>query len=48
VYAPDHDIVEGVIEYFTTDSLKIHYPKEEKLIAAIAARDPAAAKGLAG
>ncbi|MEC7122985.1 MAG: hemerythrin domain-containing protein [Pseudomonadota bacterium] len=46
--APDYDIVEGVIEYFTTYSLRVHHPKEEMLIAAIAARDPAAAEALTG
>ena len=39
VQAPDYDIVEGVIEYFTTYSLRVHHPKEEMLIAAIAARE---------
>ncbi|MEC8062689.1 MAG: hemerythrin domain-containing protein [Pseudomonadota bacterium] len=48
VQAPDYDIVEGVIEYFTTYSLRVHHPKEEMLIAAIAARDPAAAMALTG
>ncbi|MEC8318709.1 MAG: hemerythrin domain-containing protein [Pseudomonadota bacterium] len=48
VQAPDYDIVEGVIEYFTTYSLRVHHPKEEMLIAAIAARDPAAAEALTG
>ena len=48
VQVPDYDIVEGVIEYFTTYSLRVHHPKEEMLIAAIAARDPAAAEALTG
>ncbi|MGB1005942.1 MAG: hemerythrin domain-containing protein, partial [Thalassobaculaceae bacterium] len=48
VQAPDYDIVEGVIEYFTTYSLRVHHPKEEMLIAAIAARDPEAAADLTG
>ena len=33
VQAPDYDIVEDVIEYFTTYSLRVHHPKEEMLIA---------------
>ena len=48
VQAPDYDIVEGVIEHFTTYSLRVHHPTEEMLIAAIAARDPAAAEALTG
>ena len=48
VQAPDYDIVEGVIEYFTIYSLRVHHPKEEMLIATIAARNPAAAKVLTG
>ena len=48
VQAPNYDIVEGVVEYLTTYPLRVHHPEEEMLIAAIGARDPAAAEARTG
>ena len=43
---PDHDIVEGVIDYFLSYPDLYHHPKEELVLAKLRQRDPAAANAI--
>lgn len=40
---PDHDIIEGVIDYLLSYPDLYHHPKEELVLATLRGRDPAAA-----